>query len=71
MKARCLRCYWRGDVASPEIKSCPLCGGELQHALIDTSKKGGDRGWRKEKKDEVVRNGVESVLPILQREEGI
>ncbi len=39
MKAYCLRCYWRGDVASPEIKSCPLCGGGLQHAFIDTSKK--------------------------------
>lgn len=40
MKAKCLRCHWRGEVESPEIKSCPKCGGELQHYIIDTSKKG-------------------------------
>jgi len=40
MKAKCLRCRWRGEVESPEIKSCPGCGGELLRYIIDTSKKG-------------------------------
>lgn len=38
MKAKCLECRWRGEVESPEIKSCPKCGGELLHYIIDTSK---------------------------------
>jgi Zn finger protein HypA/HybF involved in hydrogenase expression len=40
MKAKCLTCHWRGEVESPEIKSCPQCGNPLLHYLIDTSKKG-------------------------------
>lgn len=39
MKAKCLECPWKGEVESPEIKSCPKCGGKLLHYIIDTSKK--------------------------------
>ena len=35
MKAKCVECHWRGEVESPEIKSCPLCGGPLLHYIID------------------------------------
>lgn len=50
MKAKCLRCRWRGEVESSEIKSCPGCGGELFHYIIDTSKREAiDDGKKKEK----------------------
>ena len=39
MKAKCFECHWKGEVESPEIKSCPQCGGPLLHYVIDTSKK--------------------------------
>jgi primosomal protein N' len=35
MKAKCVECHWRGEVESPEIKSCPLCGNPLLHYVID------------------------------------
>lgn len=37
MKAKCLECPWKGEVESPEIHSCPKCGGELFHYIIDSS----------------------------------
>jgi Zn finger protein HypA/HybF involved in hydrogenase expression len=39
MKAKCFECHWKGEVESPEIKSCPQCGGKLLHYIIDTSQK--------------------------------
>ncbi len=51
MKAKCLQCRWRGEVESPEIKSCPKCGGKVQHYVIDTSKKGVVDDGKKEKKE--------------------
>jgi Zn finger protein HypA/HybF involved in hydrogenase expression len=39
MKAKCFECHWKGEVESPEIKSCPLCGGKLLHYIINTSQK--------------------------------
>ena len=39
MKAKCSECHWKGEVESPEIKSCPQCGGKLLHYIIDTSQK--------------------------------
>ena len=37
MKAKCFECHWKGEVESPEIKSCPQCGNPLFHYVIDTT----------------------------------
>lgn len=50
MKAHCPVCKWKGEIGSPEIKSCPVCGQEIIYQEIEKPKEEEKTNEKKTKK---------------------